>query len=224
MMGKIFVLNGPSGVGKTTFLKELLSQNDTRNIHLLPRYTNRPPRLNEKEGFEYLFTTFQDMLKKLYANDIIHIEKWGNYYSAIESQVIEKTITSDYDGIILASTFGASRLCAIFGCNVISLYMWTGERSSLLDLRCIEPDSPEIIELKRRIRKRLIADEFSDFERESHTDDEFIEKRMLDNYVDIAAVSGKLRLGEDITVLPNIYDKLDTTISKFLSFWSKTKK
>jgi guanylate kinase len=43
-MGRIFVLSGPSGVGKTTFLQQLTEKVDKENLHLLPRYTDRPRR------------------------------------------------------------------------------------------------------------------------------------------------------------------------------------
>lgn len=111
-MSRIFTLSGPSGVGKTTFLLELFRSADRSKLRLLPRYTDRPIRHDEEEGFEYLFTSRQGMLQKLSANDFIHIEKWGDYYSAIEKHALDETLKSSYSGIVLASTFGAARLRA----------------------------------------------------------------------------------------------------------------
>ena len=93
-MGKVFALSGSSGAGKTTFLRQLVKSVGPADIRLLPRYTDRPIREDEEEGFEHYFTSHQGMLQKVFANDFIHIEKWGDYYSAIEARVIQETFSS----------------------------------------------------------------------------------------------------------------------------------
>jgi guanylate kinase len=213
-MGRIFALSGPSGAGKTSFLLSLF-QNSSPGVVLVPRYTDRPKRDGEKEGFENYFTTHRGLLQKVFANDFIHIEKWGDFYSALESRTIEDVIDSSDDGLLLTSVFGAERLRATYRQNVKSLYLWTGPRPSLLDPRCLEEDSPEVNELKWRIRKKLVEDGFSEFERVSLTDDAFLRKRMVDNYLDIAAVNGRLRAGEDVLVLANLRDQLDKVVAGF---------
>lgn len=220
-MGRIFVLSGPSGVGKTTFLQQLTEKVDKENLHLLPRYTDRPRRDNEDEGFEHYFASHHGLLQKVFANDFIHVEKWGDYYSAIESRIIEETIASPYDGILLTSVFGAARLRATYGGNITSVYMWAGTRESLLNPRCMEDDCPEVYELKWRIRKKLVEDGFSEYETTSLSDDQFITKRMVDNYLDIAAVNGRLRSGEDIIVLPNFHDCMNDTVNSFITVWEQ---
>ncbi|MCJ7458457.1 MAG: hypothetical protein MUP17_05650 [candidate division Zixibacteria bacterium] len=213
-MGRIYTLSGPSGSGKTTFLLSLFSQRRS-DIVLLPRYTDRPMREGEDEGFEHYFISYPGILQKLFANDFIHIEKWGDYYTAIESRTIEDALEADHDGIILTSVFGAARLRATYGYSVSCLYLWTGLRPSLLNPRCLDDMSPEILELKRRIRKKIAEDRFSEYEKASLTDDGFINKRMVDNYLDIAAVNGRLRAGEDIVVLHNLPDRLDEALETF---------
>jgi guanylate kinase len=212
-MGRIFTLSGASGVGKTTFLNELsLKMN---RLKIIPRYTNRPPRENEKEGFEYYFCSNNEFLQKVFSNDFIHIEKWGDYYSGIESHILDDLVRSDEDGIILASIFSTARLRASYGINVFPIYMWTSERNTLLNPRCLANDSPEVIEIKWRIRKKLVEKGFSEYEKASLTENEFLNKRMIDNFLDIAAVNGRLRAGEDIMVLPNLHDKMYNTIQIF---------
>lgn len=51
--GKLVVISGPSGVGKTTILRSLL----TDLPHLLPSIsaTTRPPRAGERDGVDYHF-------------------------------------------------------------------------------------------------------------------------------------------------------------------------
>ena len=76
-MGHIFALSGPSGAGKTTFLRAVTSLAGDAPIRLLPRYTDRPIREGEQEGFEYHFLDHEGFLQRVYANDFIHVEKWG---------------------------------------------------------------------------------------------------------------------------------------------------
>jgi guanylate kinase len=216
-MGRIFTLSGPSGVGKTSFLLALFSSKHS-DLVLLPRYTDRPKRSKETEGFEHFFTSHSGLLQKVLANDFIHIEKWGDYYSAIESRTIIEAIAADYDGIVLTSVFAADRVRATFGLNVSCLYLWTGTSPSLSNPRCLEEGSAELIELEWRIRKKLAEHTFSEYETASLSDDAFVKKRMVDNYLDMAAVNGRLRKGEDFFVISNLRDKLDDAISEFLSF------
>src|SRR3989338_1981204 len=61
--GRIFVISGPSGVGKGTVVGQVLKNVD--NIYLSVSATTRQMREGEKEGVNYFFKTkkeFQDMI------------------------------------------------------------------------------------------------------------------------------------------------------------------
>ena len=61
--GRIFVISGPSGVGKGTVVGQVLKNVD--NIYLSVSATTRKMREGEKEGVNYFFKTkkeFQDMI------------------------------------------------------------------------------------------------------------------------------------------------------------------
>jgi guanylate kinase len=222
-MGKIFTISGPSGVGKTTFFQQLFKKVDGNEIVLIPRYTDRPIREDEVEGFEYYFTSHDGLLQKVYSNDFIHLEKWGDFYSGIDTRLLKKVINSNDDGLILASSFGASRLKATFGTYIQPLYIWTGHEESLQNPRSLEKDSPEIKELKWRIKKKVAESAFGEYEISSLTNEDFIDKRMVDNYLDIASVNGRLRSGEDIIILPNLNSKLEQAVEHFLKIRNDVK-
>lgn len=63
--GKLFIVFGPSGVGKTTLVKALLSQKKYQGVlQALCSYTTRAPRAGEQEGVDYHFITPQEFERK----------------------------------------------------------------------------------------------------------------------------------------------------------------
>jgi len=65
MKKKIIIISSPSGAGKTTLCKKLLSQ--LNNIELSISYTTRPKRHGERNGIDYYFvnkTKFQNLIKQ----------------------------------------------------------------------------------------------------------------------------------------------------------------
>ncbi len=65
MRNLVFIITGPSGVGKSTIIKLLL--NSLPNVHFSVSYTTRPPRPNEENGVDYYFVSreeFESMIKK----------------------------------------------------------------------------------------------------------------------------------------------------------------
>ena len=62
--GRIFIISGPSGVGKDTLIKEVLPRID--GAFLSVSLTTRAPRPGERDGVDYYFVTdkyFRDQVK-----------------------------------------------------------------------------------------------------------------------------------------------------------------
>ena len=66
--GQLIVLSGPSGVGKSTVIAELLGQRD--NIYFSVSYTTRQPRVGEQNGVNYNFVSREEFerIKSLYGS------------------------------------------------------------------------------------------------------------------------------------------------------------
>ncbi len=89
MIGKLFVLSGPSGVGKGTVREKLLANNDI-NLTYSISMTTRKPRSNEIDGVHYFFVD-NDYFEKAIKNDeFLEYAKFvGHYYGTPKKHVEE---------------------------------------------------------------------------------------------------------------------------------------
>ena len=56
--GELIVLSGPSGVGKSTVIAELMGSRD--NLYFSVSFTTRQPRVGEANGVNYNFVTREE--------------------------------------------------------------------------------------------------------------------------------------------------------------------
>lgn len=77
--GKILIISGPSGVGKSTVLKEVFAKVD--NYFFSISATTRQPRPGETDGVEYYFIS-REKFEEMIAKDQLleYAEYAGNYY------------------------------------------------------------------------------------------------------------------------------------------------
>jgi guanylate kinase len=76
--GKLVVISGSSGVGKTSITEMITKQT---NIKKFATCTTRQKRENEIDGYHYHFLSEKDFLKLVEENKLIEYTKsYGNYY------------------------------------------------------------------------------------------------------------------------------------------------
>ena len=77
--GQLIVLSGPSGVGKSTVISELLGQR--QDIYFSVSFTTRQPRVGEADGVNYNFVDRAEFERMIAAGELLeHAEYVGNYY------------------------------------------------------------------------------------------------------------------------------------------------
>ena len=82
----VFVITGPSGVGKGTMIREL--QRRIPGLELSVSATTRPPRAGERDGVAYHFMTPEQFADRVAAGDFVeHAEYSGNRYGTLRSEL-----------------------------------------------------------------------------------------------------------------------------------------
>ena len=85
-MGKVFVITGPSGVGKGTLIELLLER--VPQLELSVSATTREPRPGEEDGRDYHFLTPDEFDQRVEAGDFLeHATYSGNRYGTLRQEV-----------------------------------------------------------------------------------------------------------------------------------------
>jgi guanylate kinase len=82
----VFVITGPSGVGKGTLISRLRER--VPELELSVSATTRPPRPGERDGVDYHFLTPEEFQAHVDAGDFLeHASYSGNRYGTLRSEV-----------------------------------------------------------------------------------------------------------------------------------------
>jgi guanylate kinase len=139
--GFLFIVSGPSGVGKTVLCNEIVKKFSPRVVYSISA-TSRKPRGGEKDGQEYFFYNKQEFEKAIERDEFA---EWayvhGNYYGT-PRKFLEQKLEAGKNVILNIDVQGA------------------------FDIRKKYPDAvmifilpPSIEELESRIRKRNMDSE-----------------------------------------------------------------
>ena len=81
----IIIFSGPSGVGKSTIINELIKH---KNLYFSISHTTREKRHNEIEGSDYFFVSIDEFNNLINKNFFIEYEQYGtDYYGTGKNQI-----------------------------------------------------------------------------------------------------------------------------------------
>lgn len=89
-MSSVYVITGPSGVGKGTLIRAL--RREIPELELSTSATTRSPRTGEENGVDYHFLETPEFLRRIDAGEFLeHAEYSGNRYGTLRSEVDART-------------------------------------------------------------------------------------------------------------------------------------
>jgi guanylate kinase len=85
-VAKVFVITGPSGVGKGTLIRALFDR--IPQLGMSVSATTRPPRPNEQDGVAYHFLDREEFERRVAAGEFVEWAEYaGNRYGTLRSEL-----------------------------------------------------------------------------------------------------------------------------------------
>lgn len=136
--GKLLVFSAPSGSGKTTIVRHLLTKEDL-NLEFSISAATRELRGQEIDGKDYYFMSIEQFKKHIKADDFIEWEEVyrDNFYGTLKSEV-ERIWAKGKNVIFDIDVAGGLRIKSKFPQETLAVF--------------VKP--PSVDELKRRLKER----------------------------------------------------------------------
>jgi guanylate kinase len=122
MKGKLIIFSAPSGAGKTTIVKHLLSQN--LGLEFSVSATSRQSRGNEVDGKDYYFITANEFKSKVNNDQFLECEEVypGIYYGTLKSEV-ERIRQKGNHVIFDVDVVGGCNIKKFYGSDALSVFV-----------------------------------------------------------------------------------------------------
>ncbi len=138
MNGKVIIFSAPSGAGKTTIVRHLLTCPEL-NLNFSISACSRPKRSNEVNGKDYYFLSLDEFKQKIAADEFLEWQEVykDNYYGTLKSE-IDRIWNNQHHAIFDVDVQGGLNLKKIFGEKALAIFVMP----------------PSIEALEKRLRRR----------------------------------------------------------------------
>ena len=145
--GRVIVVLGPSGVGKTSICKEILKRRPDMRFSISA--TSRPKRRDEKNHHEYIFLSkkeFKEWIKK--SRFIEYAEVHGNLYGTPKKS-LEENFGKGYHVLLDVDVQGAMNLMKLYPDGIYFFIVPPGMDE--LEKRLIKRNTDEKVTIMKRL-------------------------------------------------------------------------
>jgi guanylate kinase len=151
-MSAVFVITGPSGVGKGTLIRSLLER--VPELELSVSATTRAPRPGERNGVDYHFKTQEEFDRHIAAGDFLeHAEYSGNRYGTLRSE-LERRLAEGVPVVLEIEVQGARQVRAAMPEAVAVFIAPPSPQALRTRLVGRGTDTPEQVERRLRTAER----------------------------------------------------------------------
>ncbi len=147
--GKVFVITGPSGVGKGTVVEQVLKKVD--NIYLSISATTRSKRKGEQEGVNYFYKSRDEFEKMIKSEEFLEWAEFaGDFYGTPKFQV-NNYLSCGKDVLLEIEVQGAKQIRE--KCQDAVLIFLAPPSFEALEERLIKRQTETIEKVKVRLKK-----------------------------------------------------------------------
>lgn len=151
MDGKLVIISGPSGTGKTTIVKYLLDSG--LNLAFSVSATTREPRANEKNGIDYYFMSVSEFRDKTEKGEFVEWEEVYKdiLYGTLKSEM-ERIWANGCHVLFDVDVKGGINLKRLYGNRAIALFIMPPSVEDLMK-RLVSRGSESDDKIKMRVEK-----------------------------------------------------------------------
>lgn len=132
----LYVISGPSGSGKTSNIRQVMTNE-------VVSFTTRPPREGEVDGFDYIFTTVEEVDRLEASGELVErVSYAGNSYGISKDELYGKLATED--AFVIVDYHGFQQVRELYE-NYVSIFFSIDvedARNRMLE----RGDKPDVIE------------------------------------------------------------------------------
>ncbi len=139
--GKLFIISGPSGVGKGSIIQPLVN-NKILDLHYSISHTTRKPRANEVDGVNYFFVDETSFVKMIDNHELLEYALFCDNYYGTSVQFVDEMLAKGHNVVLEIEVEGALQV-----------------RKLRKDAIAIFITPPSINDLKKRLINRSSEDE-----------------------------------------------------------------
>ena len=149
--GKLIIFSAPSGAGKTTIVKHLLSQD--LNLEFSISATSRPKRHTETHGKDYYFLSEEEFRRRIDNDEFLEWEEvyHGTFYGTLKSEV-ERIRRSGKNVLFDVDVVGGCNIKQYYGKEALAVFVQPPSIDELRNRLILRStDAVEVIE--KRVAK-----------------------------------------------------------------------